>query len=155
MQLPVNQKYRCSTLKKIVGPEIGLMQGSTKLFDSSDWLHIERYFHLSSSGWYFKGDNVLEISGGCDFTKADFTFIKIHRQPSETDEGVEVFEEDNPNVEKFPKPVKITQAVSSSSPVNPKELGQLEASMDSIFEKMESNAHPHLRVKKIHSPLIE
>ena len=64
-------------LKFILGPELGLMRGRTKLFDSSEWDLIENYFCLSSPGWYFKGDNVLEIIGGPNFNELEFSGVPL------------------------------------------------------------------------------
>lgn len=61
----------------LFGPELGLMRGRTKLFDSSEWDLIENYFCLSSPGWYFKGDNVLEIIGGPNFNELEFSGVPL------------------------------------------------------------------------------
>ena len=53
------------------------MRGRTKLFDSSEWDLIEKYFCLSSPGWYFKGDNVLEIVGGPTFNDLEFSGMPL------------------------------------------------------------------------------
>merc|ERR1712134_34741 len=61
----------------LFGPELGLMRGRTKLFDSSEWDLLENYFRLSSPGWYFKGDNVLEIIGGPNFNELEFSGVPL------------------------------------------------------------------------------
>jgi len=57
----------------LFGSECGVLRGSERIVPSSEWPLYEKIFHYSSTGWYFKGDNILSISGGPDLKSADFT----------------------------------------------------------------------------------
>jgi len=145
----------------LFGPEIGLVRGRTKLFDSSDWPQIEKYFSLSSPGWYFRGDNVLEITGGPQFTPGSSEFtglpLKINRMtpfPVASDRigpTLEIRESERNQTD-----VNQNQAVdpkakpkpTSSDAKTPSADSQIETSIDDIFEKM-AQSQSHLRVQKI------
>ncbi len=55
------------------GSDCGVLRGAERIVPASEWPLYEKIFHYSSTGWYFKGDNILSISGGPDLKSADFT----------------------------------------------------------------------------------
>ena len=61
MELAGSQCYAiCS------GAQTGVIFNANTVLESEKWKEnqAEKYFHLTSNGWYFKGDNELEICGG-------------------------------------------------------------------------------------------
>ena len=48
------------------GAQTGVIFNANTVLESEKWKEnqAEKYFHLTSNGWYFKGDNELEICGG-------------------------------------------------------------------------------------------
>lgn len=64
------------------GSETGLTYKDKRILDAHCWGSVEKSFHLSSNGWYFRGDNQLEIIGGPNLTggKPDFSNLKIIRK---------------------------------------------------------------------------
>lgn len=135
----------------LFGPELGLLRGRTKLFDASEWSIIEKIFTLSSPGWYFKGDNVLEITGGPNFRKADFggnTPLKIMRIIS-TDIVPDRIVIQNPDINlNTSRNSGYSEQSMSSSSSHKKPTKQFETSIDAIFENMDQH-EPHLKVQKI------
>merc|ERR1712003_134716 len=55
------------------GADCGVLRGAERIVPASEWPLYEKIFHYSSTGWYFKGDNILSISGGPDLKSDDFT----------------------------------------------------------------------------------
>ena len=70
------------TIKIILGSETGLTYKDKRILDAQTWGSVEKSFHLSSNGWYFRGDNQLEIIGGPNLTdgEPDFSNLKIIRK---------------------------------------------------------------------------
>jgi len=65
------------------GSDTGLTYKDKRILEAHSWGSVEKSFHLSSNGWYFRGDNQLEIIGGPnlkDGEKADFSNLKIIRK---------------------------------------------------------------------------
>lgn len=64
------------------GSETGLTYKDKRILDAQTWGSVEKSFHLSSNGWYFRGDNQLEIIGGPNLTdgEPDFSNLKIIRK---------------------------------------------------------------------------
>lgn len=56
----------------ILGSDCGVLRGAERIVPASEWPLYEKIFHYSSTGWYFKGDNILSISGGPDLKSARF-----------------------------------------------------------------------------------
>ena len=76
------QKYYESFLKMILGSETGLTYKDKRILDAQTWGSVEKSFRLSSNGWYFRGDNQLEIIGGPNLSdgEPDFSNLKIVRK---------------------------------------------------------------------------
>jgi hypothetical protein len=64
------------------GSETGLTYKDKRILDAKTWGSVEKSFHLSSNGWYFRGDNQLEIIGGPSLTDDEpgFSNLKIVRK---------------------------------------------------------------------------
>lgn len=66
------------------GPDNGLRYKEKKILDAIQWSSVEKSFHLSSNGWYFRGDNQLEITGGpnlgTEADEPDFSNLRIIRK---------------------------------------------------------------------------
>ncbi|CAG5088892.1 Oidioi.mRNA.OKI2018_I69.PAR.g12004.t1.cds [Oikopleura dioica] len=56
----------------LFGSDCGVLRGAERIDPASEWPLYEKIFHYSSTGWYFKGDNILSISGGPDLKSAHF-----------------------------------------------------------------------------------
>ena len=72
-----------TVLNLILGSETGLTYKDKRILDAQTWGSVEKSFHLSSNGWYFRGDNQLEIIGGPNLTEPgepDFSNLKIIRK---------------------------------------------------------------------------
>ena len=59
---------------QFLGAQIGIIFNENTILESEKWKEAEKYVHLTSNGWYFKGDNELEIVGGPLLKNGDDTY---------------------------------------------------------------------------------
>lgn len=68
-----------------------MFNGNTVL-EPEKWKEAEKYVHLTSNGWYFKGDNELEIVGGplLKDETSDESILRINSRHTYSCSGVRV-----------------------------------------------------------------
>ena len=135
------------------------MRGRPKLFDSSEWYIIEKFFSFSSPGWYFKGDNLLEITGGPNFRTADFggTPLKITRKivtPEIVAPEIILAQTENVNLTQNTENCENTDSSQTKKMPTTENVFDFETSFDAIFENMDKN-QPHIKIQKIKNPKKE
>ncbi|CBY10336.1 unnamed protein product [Oikopleura dioica] len=146
----------------LFGSDCGVLRGAERIVPASEWPLYEKIFHYSSTGWYFKGDNILSISGGPDLKSADFTgkpllIRKIpKRSASEYIEALSDQKQRSSSTSKIDKTKSSEtedeennslrrQTSSTSTTSNYSE----QPSMDAIFENMKTTENiSHIRVRK-------